>query len=58
MRFTDKRHNNSIASLTGKNIVSGMGAFLYFHGIDTSERNNEVRIFYEAPLQNMDIAKI
>lgn len=32
-------HNNSIASLTGRNIYCGAGTFLYFHGIGYQERS-------------------
>ena len=47
--LTDDRHNNEIASLTGRNIVCGADTFLYYHGIDTSTRKEEVRQMYESP---------
>lgn len=31
-------HNNSIASLTGRNIYCGAGTFLYFHGVGYQSR--------------------
>lgn len=50
--LTSDRHNNIIASMTGRNIVCGSGAFLYFHGIDTSERNADVKAMFEHPAEN------
>ena len=55
MILTNTRHNNEVASLTGRSIVCGADTFLYFHGIDTSERKEEVRLMYEAPLANLDL---
>jgi uncharacterized membrane protein len=31
-------HNNSISSLTGRNIYCGAGTFLYYHGVGYQER--------------------
>lgn len=53
--LTSTRHNNEIASLTGRNLVCGTDAFLYYHGIDTSERKEEVRQMYEAPTTNLPL---
>lgn len=53
--LTNTRHNNEVASLTGRSIVCGADTFLYFHGINTSERKEEVRLMYEAPLENLDL---
>lgn len=50
--LTDTRHNNEIASLTGRNIVCGADTFLYFHGLDTSERRQDLQQMYEAPLEH------
>lgn len=47
--LTGDRHNNEIASLTGRNIVCGADTFLYYHGIDTSARKQDVRQMYETP---------
>lgn len=55
--LTNTRHNNEVASLTGRSIVCGADTFLYFHGIDTGERKEQVRLMYEAPLENMDLYK-
>lgn len=53
--LTGTRHNNEIASLTGRNIVCGADSFLYFHGLDTSRRKTDIRLMYEAPLEHMDL---
>lgn len=53
--LTDTRHNNEIASLTGRNIVCGADAFLYYHGLDTTERKRDLQMMYEAPLAHMDL---
>ncbi len=50
--LTNTRHNNEVASLTGRSIVCGADTFLYFHGIDTTERKEQVRLMYEAPADN------
>ncbi len=53
--LTGTRHNNEIASLTGRNIVCGSDSFLYFHGLDTTERKNHLQLMYEAPLEHMEL---
>lgn len=53
--LTDTRHNNELVSLTGRSIVCGADTFLYFHGIDTTERKEHVRLMYEAPLDNQHL---
>ena len=53
--LTHTHHNNAVPSLTGRSIVCGADTFLYFHGIDTSERKQQVRLMYEAPLENQGL---
>ncbi len=53
--LTYHNHNNAVASLTGRNIVCGADAFLYFHGYDTTERKADIRKMYEYPAENMDL---
>ena len=53
--LTHTRHNNEVASLTGRSIVCGADTFLYFHGIDTTSRKAELRLMYEAPLEHKDL---
>ena len=48
-------HWNLITPLTGRNIVTGTGTFLYYHGIDVSERTEHVRQMYETPAQCEDL---
>lgn len=42
-------HWNLITPLTGRSIVTGTGTFLYYHGIDNSQRETDVRRMYEYP---------
>ena len=53
--LTSTHHNNALPSLTGRNVVCGADTFLYFHGIDTSERKQHVKLMLEAPLENLDL---
>lgn len=53
--LTGTRHNNEIASLSGRNIVCGSDAFLFYHGLDTSRRQADLRLMYEAPLEHLDL---
>lgn len=53
--LTHTHHNNAVASLTGRNIVCGADAFLYFHGYDTTDRKEDIRLMYEYPAENMDL---
>ncbi|MBQ3600511.1 MAG: hypothetical protein II992_04810 [Lachnospiraceae bacterium] len=53
--LTNDRHNNAVASLTGRNIVCGTGTFLYYHGVSYQDRLPEIQAVYEAPLSNTDI---
>ena len=42
-------HWNLVTPLTGRSIVTGTGTFLYYHGIETSEREADVRMMFEQP---------
>lgn len=53
--LTNTRHNNEVAALTGRNVVCGTDTFLYFHGIDTNERKDHVRLMYESPTDNLNL---
>lgn len=48
-------HWNLITPLTGRSIVTGTGTFLYYHGIQTAEREADVTEMYENPAQNKDL---
>ena len=53
--LTGTRHTNEIASLSGRNIVCGADTFLYYHGLDTTERKADLKLMYEAPLAHMEL---
>ena len=53
--LTNTRHNNEIASLTGRNLVCGADTFLYYHGIDTTERKMQVQQMYEYPVASLPL---
>ena len=53
--LTNTRHNNEVASLTGRNLVCGADTFLYYHGIDTTERKIHVQQMYENPAASLDL---
>ena len=52
--LTNNNHNNCIAALTGRNIVCGSGAYLFYHGVDYSEREQALPLMYEAPAYYFD----
>jgi len=53
--LTASNHNNSVASLTGRNIVCGSGIFLNFHGINYAGREQELALMYEDPVGNINL---
>lgn len=55
--LTNTRHNNAISSLTGRNIVCGAGTFLFFHGLNYQDRENEVNQMYTNPAGTTDLLK-
>ena len=55
--LTNTRHNNEIPSLTGRNIVCGADTFLYFHGVNTTERKAHLKLMFEAPQENQNLYK-
>ncbi len=52
--LTTNNHNNLVAALTGRNIVCGSGSYLYYHGVDYSERERALGYMYEAPALYFD----
>lgn len=48
-------HWNLVTPLTGRSIVTGTSTFLYFHGIDTTEREEHVRMMYADPSHHADL---
>ncbi len=47
--LTASNHNNAVAALTGRNIVCGTGAYLYYHGLNYEEREQNLRLLFEEP---------
>ena len=48
-------HLNPVSVLTGRSIVCGPDLFLYYHGIDTSERKADISAMFEAPADNQEL---
>ena len=40
--------------LTGRSIVCGSPSFLFYHGLDYSRRQEDVRLAYERPEENLE----
>ena len=55
MFLTGTQHINFVSSLAGRKIVCGPDMWLYYHGLDTTERKEDIRRFYADPLGNMDV---
>ena len=53
--LTTTRHNNETASLAGRSVVCGSDSFLYFHGLDTTERKNALRLMFEEPAEHLEL---
>ncbi|MGN1369382.1 MAG: hypothetical protein ACI4WX_10965 [Aristaeellaceae bacterium] len=53
--LTGVHHLNPIASIAGRDIVCGPDLWLYYHGLDTTERKQEIRTFYADPENNLAI---
>ena len=44
--LTATNHNNAVSVLTGRSIVCGPGLYLYFHGVNYQEREQQVARMY------------
>ena len=53
--LTGVHHLNPIASISGRDIVCGPDLWLYYHGLNTNERKNDIRTFYADPENNAAI---
>ena len=51
--LTADNHNNTIASLAGRDILCGSGSYLYFHGVDYAEAHAALRQLYEQPTNEL-----
>ena len=55
MFLTGESHVNPVAALAGRRIVCGTDLYLYFHGLQYSERREDCVRFYRDPAGNMDV---
>ena len=46
---TANNHNNTVAALTGRNIVVGTDSFLFFHGLNAQQQHRDVEQIYINP---------
>lgn len=53
--LTGTQHLNPVLSIGGRTIVCGPDLWLYWHGFDTSERQEDIRRFMEDPAGNSDV---
>ncbi len=53
--LTGTQHNNPVCSVGGMKIVCGTGSFLYYHGIDYSVQQRDVKRMYEDPAGSADL---
>lgn len=53
--LTDMRHNNEIAALTGRNIVCGSPSYVYFHGLDYTQREADIERMFHDPRENLSL---
>ena len=53
--LTDTRHNNEIAALTGRNVVCGSPAYLFYHGLPYLGREMYARQMYESPAESEEL---
>ena len=50
--LTWTQHNNPISALAGRNIVCGPPLWLYYHGFDLTQYEQDIRAFYQDPATN------
>ena len=53
--LTVRGHASEYESRPGQNIVCGPDLWLYYHGLDTSERKMDIASFYTDPEENLDL---
>ena len=53
--ITGTQHLNPVLSIAGRTIVCGPDLWLYWHGFDTAERNEELAEFYGDPESHPEI---
>ena len=53
--MTGVHHLNPVASIAGRDIVCGPDLWLYYHGLNTAERQRDISAFYHDPENNAHI---
>ena len=53
--LTGTQHLNPVLSIGGRTVVCGPDLWLYWHGFDTAERREDLRLFYEDPENHPEI---
>ena len=53
--LTGREHLNPVSAIAGRRIVCGPDLYLYWHGIDTAERDWDIMRFYTDPAGNADV---
>ncbi|MBR3763428.1 MAG: hypothetical protein IKK57_02620 [Clostridia bacterium] len=53
--LTGVHHLNPVASIGGRRIVCGPDLWLYYHGLDTNARKEDIARFYGDPAGNLDV---
>lgn len=57
MFMAGMQHINPVSSLAGRHIVCGPALWLYYHGFNLHEREQDIRAFYLNPKSNTHILK-
>lgn len=53
--LTADNHNNTVAALTGRNIVRGTGSYLYYHGVDDDAVAIDVNAMFTDPFEREEL---
>ena len=53
--LTGTQHLNPVCAIGGKTVVCGPDLWLYWHGFNTAERQEDLRLFFEDPEGHPDI---
>lgn len=49
------QHLNPVSSIAGRSTVCGTDSWLYYHGFDTTERKADIKAFFAAPREHLDV---
>ena len=53
--LTDQRHNNEVASLSGRNVVCGSPSYLFYHGLPYQASQEAAKEMYENPAGSLEL---